>query len=225
VSFLQIAALMRRHLGAVMVVIIVATTTVLIFNRTPVTYQESGTVIFKAPGFSFSPNPDTSSSKGVVVTAGIMALLLMSPRDQRQVKAAGGTAAYDVALVNLADLEYPDYGYPDVTVTATATDPAQVDRTFALVIRKLHSNLVSRQAQAGASRETRITASIAGDTGSQAKVGSSARVYAGLLVLAIIAAFAVAVILDRHRVGPNRLFRNAGSLRAGRAGASPMMRR
>lgn len=210
-SVQDIAALMRRHLAALMVVIIAAAAVAVIFKRTPVTYRESGTVVFSAPGSANFPNPYTSFSGSLVDAAGLIALFVMSPRDQRQIEAEGGAAAYDAALVNVSDLEYPDFSDPYITVTAVATDPMQVHRTFALVTRELYSELSSRQARANVSVPNRITASLIGDSGTLAQPGSSKRVDAGLLALAIIAALSVAIFLDRHSLRPNRIFRGVGS--------------
>ena len=210
VSLQEIAALMRRHLAAVLVVIICAAAVAVIFKRAPVTYQESGTVVFKDPVSAGFPNTYTSFSGSLVKAAALMAASAMSPQDGQQIRAAGGTAAYDVAPYNGYNLEYPDYSDPYVIVTAAATDPAQVQHTFNVVTQQLYTDLVSRQVQAGVSTVNRITASLVGDSGPVPQPGSSKRVDAGLLVLAIIAAFAVAIFLDRHPMRLNRLLRRSG---------------
>jgi hypothetical protein len=210
VSLQEIAALMRRHLAAVLVVIICAAAVAVVFKRTPVTYQESVTVVFNDPVSAGFPNPYTSFSGSLVKAAGLMAASVMSPQDGQKIRAAGGTASYDVALYNGYNLEYPDYSDPYVIVTAAATNPAQVQHTFTAVTQQLYSDLVSRQVQAGVSTVDRITADLVGDSGPLPQPGSSKRVDVGLLVLAIIATFAVAIFLDRRPMRLSRLLRRSG---------------
>jgi hypothetical protein len=214
VSIQEIMALMRRHLAAVMLVIVATGAVAVVFKRAPVTYQESGTVVFSAPGSANFPNPFTSFNDSIIVAAGVMALSVMSPQEQRQIQAAGGTASYDAELVNTSDLEYPDYSDPYVTVTATGINPGRVHYTFGLVANQLYRDLAVRQAQANVSAVNRITAHMVGDTGLLPQRGSSKRVYAGLLVLAIIAAFAVAILLDRRPLRLNTRFRTGDALAA-----------
>jgi hypothetical protein len=209
VSLQEIAALMRRHLAAVLVVIICAAAIAVIFKRTPVTYQESGTVVLNDPVSAGFPNTYASSSGSLVKAAGLIAASVMSPQDGQKIRAAGGIAAYEVALYNSANLEYPNYSDPYINVTADSADPAQVQHTFTVVTQQLHSDLVSRQVQAGVSTVNRITANLVGDGGPLPQPGSSKRVYAGLLVLTIIAAFAVAIFLDRRAMRLNRLLRRS----------------
>lgn len=204
-SLQDIVALMRRHLAAVLVVVVCAAALAMVFKRTPIPYQESGTVVFSAPGSARYPNPYTSFNGSLVDAAGVIALAAMSPKDQGQVRAAGGTAAYDITLVNSYNLEYPDYSDPYDTVVATGADPAQVNRTFELVVAKMDSDLTAGQAQADVSAVNRITAHVLGDSGPLAQPGSSKRVYAALLALTIIAAFAIAIWLDRHPLWSRRL--------------------
>jgi hypothetical protein len=214
--------MLRRHLAAVLVVIICVAAVAVFFKRTPVTYQQSGTVVFDDPVSAGFPNTYTSFSGSLVKAAGLMAGSVMSPQDGSKIRAAGGTSAYGVAPYNDYNLEYPDYSDPYVIVTTYATDPSQVQHTFTVVIQQLYSDLVARQVQAGVAPVNRITAHLVGNSGPLPQPGSSKRVDAGLLALGIIAAFAVAIFLDRHPIRPNRFLRRTGSPenRAGDGGSA-----
>src|SRR5580658_5258764 len=100
---------MRRHIIAIAMVIVVTACVGYGFKRTPPTYVEGGTVVFTAPKSVAFPNVYTSLSGNLTQTAGVMAILVMSPQGQQQVRSAGGTAAFDAELVNLYNLEYPNY--------------------------------------------------------------------------------------------------------------------
>jgi hypothetical protein len=200
VSPQEIAALLRRHVVAVLVVAAIAAGVAYSIKRAPLTYQESATVYFTGPTSAANPNPYVTFSDALVEAAGTVAIIAMSPQGQQQVRAAGGTTAYDVALVNSYNLEFPLYGTPAVTVTSTSQDPTAVHQTFTSVTKVLERDLAERQAQVGVAPAHRIGIHIVNDTGPVALVGSSKRVFAGLLVLTIIAALFVASFLDRHRL-------------------------
>jgi len=198
VSLQEIVGLLRRHIVAVLLVVLIAAGVGYTLKRTPMTYQESATVVFTSPSSSAFPNPYLSLSNALVDTAGLIAIEVMGPQGLQQVKAAGGSAAYDVQLYNLYNLEYPDYGDPYDTVTVTATDPEQVQRTFDLVTQLIYADLAAAQAAHGVPAPSRIIAQSVGGTGVLAQPGSHLRVYIGLLILLIVSAFSVAALLDRH---------------------------
>lgn len=213
----EIAQLIRRHLLAVIIVLVVGAGVGYSVKHTPLTYAESATVVFIPPKSIAYPNPYATLSSGLTQTAGVMAILVMSPRGQQQVLSAGGTGSYDAELVNLYNLEYPNYSDPFVTVTATSTNPAIAHRTFIVVVQLLGDVLQARQEKAGVPKVDRIASHVVGDSGVVPEQGSSKRALAGLLVLTIVAAFSVASFLERHPVRlnrrsrlPNRLVRATG---------------
>ncbi len=78
--------MLRRHLAAVLVVVICAATIAVIFKRTPVTYQESGTVVLDDPVSAEFPNTYASSSGSLVKAAGLIAASVMSPQDGQKIR-------------------------------------------------------------------------------------------------------------------------------------------
>jgi hypothetical protein len=200
VSLQEIAALVRRHVLVVGVILAIAAGVAYTFKHTPVQYQESGTIVLKPPLSAADPNPYSSFGGSLTEAAGTIALLMMSPQSQAQVVAAGGTATYDVALVNTGNLSSPIFGFPDVTVTATSEYPAAAHLTFVVVTRLFAQELAARQARAGATLASHIQPQLVGDTGVAATPGSSKRVFGGLLVLTAVAALSAASFLDRHPV-------------------------
>ncbi len=196
----EIIALIRRHVFAVTIVVLIAAGVGYAFKHAKPMYVETGTVVFAAPKSVTFPNPYESLSGNLTQTAGIMALLVMSPRGQQLARSAGGMASFDVELVNLYNLEYPNYSDPFVTVVATSASPAEVIRTFAVVTHLLEHELSMRQAEVGSPAVDRITAHVIGDTGVLPERGSSKRMLAGLLMLMVVAAFSVSNFLDRHAI-------------------------
>lgn len=200
VSMNDIWALFRRHLAAVVGVLILAVGVAYMLKTTPTTYTEGGTVVFNPPVSKAFPNPYQSGSNSIITTAGVLTAFMMGAQGQQQVAAAGGTVPYQVALVNSYDQEYPNYSSPESTLFATSTDLAGVQRTYAAAMQVLTRQLAARQAALGVPVVDQITAKMIGNPGPLAQPGSKKRSLGGLLVLTVIALFAVSIFLDRHPV-------------------------
>lgn len=156
-------------------------------KTSPPAYAESATVEFSLPESQNSPNAYYMYAPSLITSAEAMAQILMSPSAQRQIRAAGG-ARVNLALVNLYNEEYPYYGLPLATLTATSPVAADTRRTFVAATRVLSLLLTEWQAQEGVPPHERIPARILGDGGPVIQSGSRARVFGGLAILAAIAA-------------------------------------
>jgi hypothetical protein len=206
----EIAALARRHWVVVAVVLVLAGAALHSIKNSPPGYQESSTVIFIAPKSNNFPNPyDSDSDAPLITTAEIAVRAMMSPQSQRLVQAAGGSADFKVELVNLYNQEYPDYGVPDATITTAGTSWEATHSTYVIVTRQLASRLAAMQA--GVKARNRITANTVGDSGPIIQIGSPKRVYAGVILLTLIAFFLLAIFFDRH---PGLAWRPARARRA-----------
>jgi hypothetical protein len=209
VSPQAIAALVRRHIAAVLVVVAIAASVGYALRRAPLQYEDSATMVFTAPASTLFPNPLSSLSDTLIDTAGAMAAMVMSPQVQQAVHGAGGTTSYDVELINSYNLEYPDFSDPFVTITASAASPAQAQHTFNLVTQFLLRDLLLDEP--GVLPVNRISARVIGVTGPLSQQGSTKRVLGALLMLTLVAAFSVACFLDRH---PIRLRRRSAAGRS-----------
>jgi hypothetical protein len=200
VTTAEIAAILRRHLIAVIAVIAAAAAVSYALARAPVTYQESGTLYFQVPSAQRSKlSTQLAFTQGEPAVVAIFSTLLMSSHGQQQVRSAGAAAHFDVAPVNVGSLEYPNYADPDVSVTTSGTDPSQVRTSFAAATRVLSDDLAALQARAGAPAGYRLKTYFSNGPSLEAEPGSSARVYGGLAVLTIVALFAAVILLERRR--------------------------
>jgi hypothetical protein len=154
----------------------------------PPMYLESATVELSLPKAQNAPNAYYIYAPSLITSSEVMVQSLMSPSVQSQIGAAGGGASVSLALVNLYNEEYPDYGFPLVTLTASAPVAADAHRGFVAAARILRLLLKARQQQLGVAPRDRITARILGDSGPIIQTGSHARVFGGLALLAAIAA-------------------------------------
>jgi hypothetical protein len=123
----------------------------------------------------------------LIASGEVMVQILMSPSAQSQIGAAGRGVRVSLALVNLYNEEYPNYGVPLATLTAASPVAADAHRAFAVAERVLGVVLAARQEQAGVPPRDRISAQILGDSGPIIQTGSRARVFGGLAVLTAIA--------------------------------------
>ncbi len=140
------------------------------------------------------PNIDSSAmvytwqAQSLISTGSVVSQIVMSPQIEREVARAGGTAPYSLTLVNLYNQDYPDYSYPEATLSANSPSRASTHRTYLIAKRTLINVLASWQARAGAPRHHRIMAQVTDDSGPVARTGSPKRALGGLVLLALVAA-------------------------------------
>ena len=153
----------------------------------PPMYLESALVEFSLPKTLNAPNAYYMFAPSLITSGEVMVQILNSPSAQHQIGAAGGGASVSLALVNLYNEEYPNYGVPLATLTAASPVAADARRTFVVAARVLGRLLAARQEQAKVLPRERVSAQIFGDSGPIIQTGSRARVFGGLALLAAIA--------------------------------------
>ncbi len=158
----------------------------LLIMRTRPDFAESATVLFSMP-FKESAAVYTLRADSLIATGSVISQIVMSGRTRDRIAAAGGTASYDVALVNLFNQDYPDFSYPEATLTVTSPDPAATQRTYLVVKHTLTAVLARWQRQAGARPAGAIRARFIDDSGLVVQKGSRKRALAGLLAIALLA--------------------------------------
>jgi hypothetical protein len=200
-SPLEIVALLRRNLVAVIAVCAFGAVLSYVLLHADPGYVDTATVAFYGPGGT------NQNADGLLATSQVTADYVMDAAAQAQIRQAGGTTSYDVAPVNLYNIEYPNYGVPYVTVTTTSLDPVAAMHTFTAVMKVLDDDLARIQQEQGVQPTYRITAAyIATPTGPISQKGSHIRSLVGLAVLTLIAAYFVAAVLDRRSTrSPRRL--------------------
>lgn len=163
----------------------------------PPVYAESATVLFSLPAYETSANAYSWLAPSLITTGAAFSQIAMGPQSQGQIRAMGGVGSYDLELINSYNQDYPDYNFPDATLTATSADAAETHWTFVVATRLLNQLLAKRQAQAGVPAGDRITARIIADSGTMVQTGSRKRALAGLMLLAVIACSAAWRVISR----------------------------
>lgn len=207
-SIFDIAALLRRHLVAVLAVLVLALWVVHDFKATPMVWNDSATVVFKPPISQRYPNPYESGGGSIITAAGVIATYVNGSEGQKLVAAAGGTLPYTAELINSYNQDYPNYSAPEVDVEVNGTDVGAVMRTYTAVIQVLKAQTVARQTAAKAPKVDRIAIQVIGDPGPLDQPGSSKRSLGGLMLLTLVGIFAVAIFFDRHPIRLGELTRS-----------------
>jgi hypothetical protein len=151
-------------------------------------YRESATVEFFLPNTLNAPKDYYMFAPALITSSEVMVQILNSPSAQRRIGAAGRGASVSLALVNLYNEEYPNYGVPFATLTAASPVAADARRAFVAAAHMLGLVLAARQEQARVPPRERISAEILEDSGPIIQTGSRARVFGGLALLAAMAA-------------------------------------
>jgi predicted O-methyltransferase YrrM len=200
VSSRSIATLPLRHRIAVTFVALAAGALSYHLIHANPGYMDSGSVAFTAPRNSVTMFQDIRSLQ---VAGEVTAQYMMDRQGEQEVRAAGGTAPYNVAMLNIYNEEFPDYNQPYVTITVMSDYPQAAQQTFGAVLGVLRKATAMVQEQVGANPENEVKATlVAAPTGPVAQGGSHKRSYAACGVLTIIAMYLVAGILDRRRRRP-----------------------
>jgi hypothetical protein len=200
VSPQDIATLLLRHRIAVAFVALVAGALSYHLIRANPEYMDSGGVAFTAPNNSVIMFQNTRSLQ---VVEEAVAWYMMGSQGEQQVRAAGGTAPYNVAMLNLYNEDFPDYSRPYVAITVMSNYPEAAQQTFRAALGVLRKATGVLQEQIGASPKNEVKATlISAPTGPIAQGGSHKRSYPALGVLTIIAVYLVARVLDRRRRRP-----------------------
>ena len=176
------------RLGLAVVTLLLAAGAWYDIEISPPLYMESATVELSLPQAHNAPDAYYMFAPSLIASGEVMVQILNSPSAQRQISAAGRGASVSLALVNLYNEEYPNFGVPLATLTAASPVPADARRTFVVAARVLGRLLAARQEQAGVPPRKRVSARILGDSGPIIQTGSRARVFGGLALLAAIAA-------------------------------------
>jgi hypothetical protein len=195
----------RRRLrrAAVMVVFLLAAGLAYAIEGVPPTYLDSASVLFSLPKSQTNPNAYYYFAPSLIMSGEGISQLLANPQVRGQIRRAGGTADVNLALINLYNEEYPEYGEPLATLTSASQSAASTHRTFRIAKRVLDKILNSIQENAGVPMHNRISAQIFADTGPIIQQGSSKRVYAGIALLAAIGTGLLWGLIDRRVTRPS----------------------
>jgi hypothetical protein len=164
-------------------------------EHVPATYRDSALVVFAAQTAPSADSPYSTVSSSLVTTGAAIVESGTGPQAQALVRATGGTAYFKLALLNLYNQDFPEYGYPIATLVTQSTDPAATRQTLRAVLGVLRRLLTARQARVRT--PGRISIHVVGTTGPVTQPGSLKRALAALAALTLIAMGLLSGLLGR----------------------------
>lgn len=162
----------------------------------PKIYLESATVVFLTQKVPVDAADSSITAVSLVTTAAIITKNMMSPQTQILVRRAGGTANFNLTLVNFYNQDYPEYNFPFAALTARGVDPVATRRTFEAAVRVLEQLVKERQARISA--KNTISMRIIGGGWPMVQGGSLKRSFVALGLLAVIAISVLSGLVKKH---------------------------
>lgn len=216
-SVRQLAALARRHIFAVCLILLVTAAVAADFRYTHSDSVETATVALEPRSFvSVEPvniNENYLQNSSLITTCLVLALRLSGPQGEMQLHQAGVTGNFAVSVVNSSNADNPSYPYPELSVSMTDTNAGATHEQFVEAIRILNVSIVDLQSNDQISSKDRFVTFILSDSGPISQRGSLVRTYAALMLLALIAMFLMCRLLDRR--SRSRAERRSGGATAG----------
>lgn len=217
-SLSELAALVRRHIVAAAIVVVVAAGFAYHIKHTPPTFEDNATIVLAPPNPVLSPpyaNPYAPPfGPSLIITGELMVKWITGAQGQQLLQQAGVSNTFSVALINFSDQEYPLYGEPNLTISGIGEDPVSAHNALVTGTRIFEQGLASQEEHYHVRPAYRIATHVIGDSGPIVQLGSSKRTYAGLAALTIIALYMALIILDRRSPLPRR-FRGLWRSRSG----------
>jgi hypothetical protein len=205
VTIRDLGGALRRHPAVTLVAVALTLATALWVKVTPPEYEARSALTLLSPQTRFPRNSYAGFTPALVTNADVTARMMASERMRARVRAAGGTAGYQVLLANRGNQEMPVHDQPHLTVVATAPSAAAAERTHAAVLEVMRAQLAERQRGEGAQTSALITWQITAGTGRAVPItGRPSRRYLAIGLLGAIATLYAAVAADRRGRAPRR---------------------
>lgn len=192
----EIVALLRRRWGVITVVCLCAIGLAYGLEKSDPGYRETGTVAIAAPVYA---NNMFAYATSLRTAEDLLNHYVASPAGEQQIRAAGGTANYDITMANAYNMEYPTYKNPYLDISVTSPAPAETADTFAAVIAVLKKKLATLQSSQGVPPDLQVRATLAYNSGKPAyQRGSRVRSLSALAIITMIIALLSAYAFDRR---------------------------
>jgi hypothetical protein len=202
VSIRQLAALARRHVFAVCLILLVTAGIAIDFRYTQSGYKETATVALEPESFvTVEPlNVDQSFllNSSLITTCQLLVMRLSGPQGGAQLRQAGVTGNFVVSVVNDSNADSPSYPYPDLSVSAADSSPVTTHYQFIEAMHVITVDVADFQAGNQILTQDRLVTYTLSDSGPISQRGSLIRTYAALMFLALVATFLTCRFLDRR---------------------------
>jgi hypothetical protein len=202
-SLSDLLALARRHILAVIAVLLFFLGIAYDFESTQPAFKQTAIIAFEAPNIH----------KGTYVisqitTCQILVLELSGAQGQQQLRHVGINGEFTIAVVNSSNADEPILRHPYLTVSAIGQSAAAARSAFTAGMGVLAEDMKSLQARFQLPAAAQISALTLSNGTPVEQVGSKSRAYAALIFLALAATYVIARMIDNRVI---RLRRGAHS--------------
>jgi len=202
VSVRQLAALARRHVFAVCLILLVTAGIAIDFKYTQTGYEETATVALEQEGFvsvePVSANENFLIDSSLITTCQLLVMRLSGSQGEIQLRQAGVIGNFAVSVINSSNADYPSYPYPDFSVSVSSGSSDTTHHQFSEAMQVIAADIAEFQTGSQFSTQNRFAAYTLSDSGPISQRGSLARTYAALMFLALVASFLTCCLLDRR---------------------------
>lgn len=200
-SLAQLAVLVRRHVLAVSLVLLVTAGIAMDFHIQSI-YKETAIVELEPESFVSAKPLGTDESflqnSSLITTCELLVMHLSGSQGESQLHRAGVTDNFTVSLVNASNADSPIYAYPDLSVSLTGENPDRTHRQSIEAMNVLSTDIANFQAGNQFSARDRIVPYTLSDSGPISQRGSTIRAYCALIFLSLVAIFWLCCWLDRR---------------------------
>ena len=165
-------------------------------KHTPPTYVDSATIVFKTNKASLALNPNSTVDGSLITTDALTVESLMDSSSGALVRRAGGTADFNLSLINFDNQDFPEYSYPLATLTTQSASPTAAYRTFNAALKVLQHLVAGLQVRVP--QPDRISLEVAGVTGPLRQPGSMKRALIAIVLLTLIGMGMFSSFLNRN---------------------------
>lgn len=166
-------------------------------KHTPPTYVDNATIVFMTNIRSLELSPNSTVDGSLITTDAVAVGNLMDSQSKTLVREAGGTADFNLSLINFDNQDFPEYSYPLAALMTQSANPLVAQRTFNAAVEVLRHLLAGLQLTVR--QADRISLSVVGVTGPVRKPGSLKRSLAAIGLLAVIGMGVLSSFLSRNR--------------------------
>lgn len=199
-SVRQLAALARRHVFAVCLILLVTAGIAADFRYTQSGYKETATIALEPNSFvrveALNVNEDFFLNNSLINTCQLLVMRLSGPQGEIQLREAGVTGSFAASVINDSNADNPSYPFPDLSVSVADSSPATTHHQFIEAVQVITVDVVDLQAGKKIPTRNRFVTYSLSDSGPISQRGSLIRTYAALIFLALISMYLICRFRD-----------------------------
>ncbi|GAA3110410.1 hypothetical protein GCM10017600_77780 [Streptosporangium carneum] len=189
--------MLRRHPFVVAFVLLLNLLGVLYIQRQPPVYRVAASLVLISPGIPSSNRYETFSER-LIVLGNVLCQWISGEQGREQVVRRGGTAEYQVELVNEGTQEIPLHEKPYIRLSAISNTAEDADHTLAVVLKTFEAELRRLQVDIGSKESAIATMQLVDNTDQPIPVfARRSRAIGAVAVLTVLCVMSAALFFER----------------------------